>query len=41
MLGRIKGFKNFIKLAKKEEIEKIIEENPQYAYDILLYAYCK
>lgn len=39
MLGRIKGFKNFIKLAKKEEIEKLIEENPQYTYDILPYAY--
>ena len=39
MFGRIKGFKNFIEMARKEEIESIVKENPTYVYDILPYAY--
>lgn len=39
ILGEIRGFKNFLLYAKKEEIEKLVDENPNYFYDILPYAY--
>lgn len=39
MLGRIKGFKKFLKIAKKEELEQKVKENPNYFYDIMPYAY--
>lgn len=36
---KIKGLVNFIKHASSEEIDKLSEENPNYFYDILPYAY--
>lgn len=37
-LGEILGFKEFIKLAQKNELETMLEENPQFYYEILPYA---
>ncbi len=37
-LGDILGFKEFIKLAQKNELETMLEENPQFYYEILPYA---
>ena len=39
LYGRILGFKNFIKTAEKERLEMLVEQNPQYFYDLLPYAY--
>ena len=39
ILGRIRGFKNFLETAEKEKLEALVEENPTYFYDILPYAY--
>lgn len=39
MLGRIKGFKHFLETAEKENLEAIVNENPNYFYDILPYTY--
>ena len=39
ILGRIKGFKNFLETAEKEKLEALVEENPHYFYDILPYTY--
>ena len=36
---KIKGLVNFIKHASSEEIDKLSEENPNYFYDILPFAY--
>ena len=38
LLGQALGFKRFLTLAKKEELETLIDENPNYYYDILPYA---
>lgn len=38
IMGEITGFKNFLVLAEKEKLEMLLEENPQYYYDILPYA---
>lgn len=37
MYGRMLGFKNFLRLAKVSEMEKLLEENPDYYLDILPY----
>lgn len=37
-LGDLLGFKNFLEVAEKEKLEMLLEENPQYYYDILPYA---
>ncbi len=37
-LNEILGFKNFIKLAEKDQLEMMLEEDPQYYYNILPYA---
>ena len=37
--GEILGFKNFLNRARKPEIEKLVEENPMYFFDVLPYAY--
>ncbi|MCH5142295.1 MAG: DUF2207 domain-containing protein [Clostridiales bacterium] len=37
-LGEIIGFKNFIALAEKDQLEKMLESDPQYYYHILPYA---
>lgn len=39
ILGRIKGFKNFLETAEKEKLEAMVMENPTYFYDILPYTY--
>ncbi len=33
------GFKKFLETAEKEKLEMLVEENPEYYYDILPYAY--
>ena len=37
--AKIKGFRNYIETAKKDQIETMGEQNPNYFYDILPYAY--
>lgn len=38
-LQKINGFKKFLETAEKERLETLVEENPEYYYDILPYAY--
>ncbi len=38
ILGRCQGFKQFLKTAEKSRLEMLLEENPEYYYDILPYA---
>ncbi len=38
ILESIVGFKEFLKVAEKERLEALIEENPEYYYQILPYA---
>ena len=37
--NRIMGFKDFLEKVEKEKLELLVEENPNYFYDILPYAY--
>ena len=39
MLGKIKGFKNFLETAEKHRLEAMVIKEPTYFYDILPYAY--
>lgn len=39
ILGKLLGFKNFLEVAEKPRLEKLVEENPSYFYDVLPYAY--
>lgn len=39
VLQQIEGFKTFLETAEKERLEELVEENPEYFYDILPYAY--
>ena len=39
ILGRIRGFKRFLKIAEKSQLEKLVMENPEYFYNILPYTY--
>lgn len=39
LLGRIKGFKQFLETAEKDKLETLVHDNPSYYYDILPYAY--
>lgn len=39
MLGRIRGFKNFLETAEKDRLEALVNENPTYFYDILPFTY--
>ena len=39
MLGRIKGFKEFLETAEKPRLEELVMEDPQYFYNILPYTY--
>lgn len=39
ILGKIRGFRNFLETAEKERLEALVEENPQYFYHILPYTY--
>lgn len=38
VLGRVLGFKNFLTLAEKPQLEMLLAGNPAYYYDILPYA---
>lgn len=38
-LGEILGLKDFIETAEKERLEALVNDNPQYFYDVLPYAY--
>jgi len=39
MLGKIKGFKYFLEVAEKPQLEALVAENPEYFYNILPYTY--
>ena len=39
MLGKLRGFKNFLETAEKDRLEAMIIQNPTYFYDILPYTY--
>ena len=39
MLGKLRGFKNFLETAEKDKLETMVLENPTYFYDILPYTY--
>lgn len=39
ILGKILGFKEFIRTAELPRIQKLVDENPAYFYDVLPYAY--
>lgn len=39
MLGKIRGFRKFLKTAEKEQLESLVEQNPEYFYNILPYTY--
>jgi hypothetical protein len=39
MLGQIRGFANFIKTAENDRLKMLIDENPNYYFDILPYAW--
>jgi uncharacterized membrane protein len=39
LLGKLLGFKEFIKRAELDRIKKLVEENPSYFYNVLPYAY--
>lgn len=39
MLGRIQGFRNFLEMAEKPQLEELVMEDPEYFYNILPYTY--
>ena len=39
MLGKIRGFKNFLETAEKERLESMVMQDPTYFYNILPYTY--
>ena len=39
MMGRLRGFKRFLETAEKEQLETLVEKNPEYFYNILPYTY--
>lgn len=39
ILGKIKGFRNFLETAEKDKLEAMVMQNPNYFYDILPYTY--
>ncbi len=39
ILGKLKGFKNFLETAEKEKLEAMVMQNPTYFYNILPYTY--
>lgn len=39
ILGKLRGFKRFLEVAEKPQLESLVEENPEYFYDILPYTY--
>lgn len=39
IMGQIKGFRRFLENAEKGQLETLVEENPEYFYNILPYTY--
>ncbi len=39
ILGKLRGFKNYLETAEKDKLEAMVMENPTYFYDILPYTY--
>ena len=39
ILGKLKGFKNFLETAEKPRLEALVRENPEYFYNILPFTY--
>ncbi len=39
ILGKIRGFKNFLETAEKDKLEAMVNSNPTYFYDILPFTY--
>lgn len=39
IIGKVKGFRNFLETAEKDKLEKLVLENPNYFYHILPYTY--
>ena len=39
ILGKIKGFKRFLETAEKDQLESMVEKEPEYFYNILPYTY--
>ena len=39
ILGKLRGFKNFLETVEKEKLEAMVMQNPSYFYDILPYTY--
>mgnify|MGYP004466444011 CR=1 FL=1 len=39
MLGKLRGFKNFLETVEKDKLEAMVMQNPTYFYDILPYTY--
>jgi uncharacterized membrane protein YgcG len=39
LLGRVLGFRDFIKTAELDKLNQLVEEDPQYFYHIMPYAY--
>ena len=39
MLGKIRGFKNFLETAEKGRLEELVADEPEYFYNILPYTY--
>jgi uncharacterized membrane protein len=39
MLGKLRGFKNFLETAEKEQLEDMVMKEPTYFYNILPYTY--
>lgn len=37
--GKIRGFVRFLEIAEKPQLEKLVNDNPEYFYDILPYTY--
>ena len=39
LYAKISGFKHYLEVARKDQLEMLVEENPNYFFDILPYAY--
>lgn len=39
MLGKLRGFKRFLETAEKPQLEALVNENPEYFYNILPFTY--
>lgn len=39
ILGKIRGFKKFLEVAEKQQLEDLVNKDPQYFYNILPYTY--